>query len=417
MNRLALIILGLSLIAVSAKAATITGTVSNTVTAPVANQKVYAYDSLINHTDSAITNATGVYAITLSAAVTSGHPLRVFTTSCGIQKTNYYTYTGANITNSNFLICGGSFTLYGTVSLGGIANNGLARLYLIQQLIDTTVSPYDTTLTAIDSFTTAGIGGTFSNTYSAMPGGRLLLKAALLSSHPAYASYLPTYYTSSLVWSNAASLSSANFASTATNINMVAGSNPGGSGFVSGSVLLGANKAAAIGDPLPGRILILTTGANVAVKHVYSDAAGKFTISGLTAGTYKIFGDALGKLNPALTFTLTATKPNITGIIFEENTRKFEGHFATTTGINSATLSGVGVFPNPVGNQLSISGLNGVGGDKTVVLRDMKGSVLLTQHFANGQLVEVGTAGLPAGIYLLQLRTEAGAASFRVAKQ
>src|SRR5437764_808468 len=65
--------------------------------------------------------------------------------------------------------------------------------------------------------------------------GDLLVKAALLSSNSSYWSYLPTYKENSLTWNTA---HAASFTLGANNIHMVAGTNPGGPGFIGGSVLL-----------------------------------------------------------------------------------------------------------------------------------------------------------------------------------
>jgi hypothetical protein len=148
--------------------ATVSGLVSNSGTGcPVAAQRVYLYDSLINYTDSALTSATGNYTITLPGSVATGHPILVYTIGCGVVKNNHHIYSGSNIT-SNFSVCAGApvYTLHGSVLLGPAANNGQARVYLIRQSYDTALAA--TVLNAIDSITTA-VGGAYSKSYSYIP--------------------------------------------------------------------------------------------------------------------------------------------------------------------------------------------------------------------------------------------------------
>jgi hypothetical protein len=331
---------------------------------------------------------------------------------------NTFFWYGSNVT-SNFSLCGSTtpYLLHGTVSLGGATNNGVAMVYLIRQEYDSTLM--DTVLTAIDSMTTnpAG-GGTYSKGYSSIPYGTLLLKAALVPSHPSYASYLPTYYSSSLMWSGATALNSARFNSAnVTNINLIAGTNPGGPGFIGGSVLLGANKGAAVGDPLSNRILLLTTGTGQAVGYTYSNAAGQFSFSNLPYNTYKIFGDAWGKSNPMLTVTISAGNASVSNIIFEENSSKFEGHIGNLGIGGNNPLQSVSVYPNPANNYVSLSGLSNINGNKTVVLRDITGATISTTDVKAGANPNIITSDLPAGMYMLQIQTAEGSASYKFVKE
>jgi hypothetical protein len=405
------------LVSIGAKGATVSGTVTNATTyLPVSGQKVYVRDSFYTFLDSAVTSSSGSYSITLPAASSLPNSgIYVYTYACGKSYVNTYSYLGSSIT-SNFNVCATTtpFVLHGNITLNGAANNGPVRLYVILKQYDSLLM--DTTLAALDSFSTSS--GSYSKSYSSIPGGggTLLLKAALQAGHFGYSSYVPTYYTSSLVWSGATALSSANFnSSNSTNIPMIAGSNAGGPGFVGGSVILGANKTSAVGDPLPGRILILTNSTGQGIAYTYSDAAGAFSFSNLAVGTYKIFGDAWGKTNPALTFTLTNAKPGITNIVFEENSNSFKGTLNTLS-VSSTITSDISVYPNPVADRLVVTGLDNISGSKTALLSDVTGAVMQTLVFVQGQPAMINTANLPNGMYLLRLQTDAGSINFRVVK-
>ena len=304
---------------------------------PISSQKVYILDSLHNYFDSTLTNSTGAYSFTLLSHITSGDPILVWTTACGVYHQNFLINSGSSLT-SNFSVCAGTafYQLHGTISLGSGTNSGAAVVYLIRKQYDTTT--LDTMLVAIDSILTSG--ATYSKSYSAIPYGTLLIKAALKTGNSSYSSYLPTYDTNSLMWSGARTLSSTHFQpSVTTDFHLIAGVNPGGPGFIGGSVLLGANKNAGVGDPLNSRILLLTTASGTAVAYTYSDAAGKFSFPNLAYGSYKIFGDALAKTNPALTVTISASNATVNSITFEENSTTFKGHIGNLGVIAGSALS------------------------------------------------------------------------------
>ncbi|MES2461148.1 MAG: hypothetical protein V4671_11255, partial [Armatimonadota bacterium] len=60
-------------------------------------------------------------------------------------------------------------------------------------------------------------------------------------------------------------------------------------------------------------------------RRVQESAPTTFYVNNVPVGNYKIFGDAGGKWNPELSFSITAAKPTVNNIIFEENDSKFEG--------------------------------------------------------------------------------------------
>jgi hypothetical protein len=196
---------------------------------------------------------------------------------------------------------------------------------------------------------------------------------------------------------------------------MTAGTNPGGPGVIGGSVLVGANKSTAVGDPLSSRLLLLTDNAGLPVAYTYSDASGQFQFPNLAYGTYKIFGDAWGKTNPALTVTISAAKPSITDVVFEENNKTFKGHIGGLN-VSGAALSGVAVYPNPVTDHVQFSGLSSIGGAKTIVLSDVTGAVVSRLVVEQNGNASISTAALPAGIYMLQLQTTEGSASYKIVK-
>ena len=397
------------------QAASVSGTVTNATTGlPASGVAVLVTDSLKSFTDSVITNSAGFYLDSLPTPM-SARTLIISTTACGVLHSANRFFNGVTSITQNFTVCvpAITFTLHGSVLLDSLPNNGPGTVYLIRKQYDSLL--LDTTLTVIDSMSTAPTGGAFTKTYTAIPPGTLLLKAALHPSHPYYSVSLPTYYGAALVWSLATPLSTTNFSSsTVTNITMMKGVNPGGPGFIGGSVLVGANKTTAVGDPLADRILILTTSAGKPVAYTYSNVSGLFQFTNLAYGTYKIFGDAWGKTNPALTVTITAVRPSISNVLFEENNKTFRG--TLTLGIGNSSLDGVSIYPNPATDHIQFNGLTAIGGSKTVILSDITGAVITRRTIEQGESPVISTAALSAGMYMLRLQTTGGSASFKIVK-
>lgn len=277
------------------------------------------------------------------------------------------------------------------------------------------------TLTAVDSQQVIDSVHIFSfNPPQVGSGCQLLIKAAFMPSSANYSSYIPTYYAATtsgvgnVSWSGATAVSGAG----RYDFTMVAGTNPGGPGFVGGSVLAGANKGTAVGDPLEGRIMILTDMSDNAVAYTTTDAQGEFSFSSLANGTYKLFGDQWGKDNPALFVTVDANNQTINNIVFEENNTQFKGRYVWATNVTNVNseLSKVSVFPNPVQGQINIDGLNNISGNKVVTITSVTGAVIFSQTYNEGQQVSIDANDMAAGLYMLEVQTTAGNKTFKLVK-
>ena len=399
------------------RAVTITGMVTDAKNyQPVAGLLVNIYDSAGSFNISTVTNSGGLYTAALPFTPALGAKVIASTIGCGVVVTTNVHYSGVNMSGANLSVCSGVslYTLQGSVQLHR-PNNGQARLYLIQKIFNTSVM--DTTFSIIDSFATTLSGGGFSRAYTAIPAGILFLKAELLPSHPEYRKYLPGYYSSAITYSNAARLTSTNFiASDTIIISMTSTADTSGVGSIGGEVIAGAGKATAPGDPVPNRILVLTNSSNVPVRYTYSNSGGYFRFDSLAYGTYKIFGDVLGKNNPAITITITAAKPEYVDILFTETSKTFSAQIRGLGVAANGTATDIIPFPNPVSDELGFTRTEGIKGSKTLTICDMQGVVLLKQTFSDGQDVAVKTGFLPAGMFIVTLQTDAGTARFHVLK-
>lgn len=379
------------------------GTVVNASSVAVSGQVVHLSDTLnglLQYTATDTTNANGEYAFTIPLGVPVNSGMHVRTEKCGMVYQNNFAYQGANVI-SNFVVCGTtSNTISGTVKLATASGNPAypATVYLIHKTMDTVTNAYQ--LTLLDT-TATNTNGEYQFTGIIYGAGDLLVKSALTINNPDYSNYLPTYKENALMWNVALPVS---FTAGANNIHMVAGTNPGGPGFIGGSVLQGANKTTGVGDPLGNRLILLTTLNDAGVGYTYSDANGLFAFSNLAYGTYKLFGDAWGKNNAVDTITLSATMPSVQ-VVFSENST-----VNMPTGIgNTPAIVNVLVYPNPFSNSLTLSGLKHLK-DKTVInIYNSLGALCIHQDIeASSNDLQLPTKQLSSGSYFLQLKNNQG---------
>jgi hypothetical protein len=300
-------------------------------------------------------------------------------------------------------------TVSGTVTKGSTGNAAYpATVYLIKKSYSSQLAAY--TLTLLDS-TVTNSNGEYHFYNVTVPAGDLLVKAALDASNPDYSHYLPTYKENSLTWNNAHAVS---FTLGANNIHLIHGINPGGPAFIGGSVKQGANKSTGVGDPLPARLIILTTVNGDAVAFTYSDASGNFSFPNLAYGSYKLFGDVWGKQNPELLVNVDAVTPTVNDIIFQENSQNFAG---SATGINDPAINtSIKAYPNPVKDRLVVSIPDASDMITSASLTDLKGQVVYTRAF-NATTVSIPMEDLPGGLYLLNVSSVKGITHLPIMKQ
>lgn len=307
-------------------------------------------------------------------------------------------------------------TLWGNVSYKGQSTYTHCMVYAIEKC----GTGSNTSLHAIDS-TMCDSLGYYSFKFMPQPssGCDLLVKAALTPQDAQYANYLPSYYvtntTSSLIWSGATAVTTT-MMSNAVKIELTKGTNPGGPGFVGGLVVQGANKGTGVGDPLKDKIIILTDNNDNAIAYTHSDAQGKFSFNNIPYGSYKMFGDAPGKNNPALALTIDASNSPFNDVVFRENSTAFQGYITTSVVNVNGALTALNVYPNPVQNDIHVSGLEKIDGGKQVVLSNVTGAVVYSHYYNAGEEVVVPASNLTNGVYMMQLQTEAGNASFKIVK-
>jgi|GEM_PF-3634522 len=400
---------------------TITGTLKNTSGTPLANRIVYARaDTTVNPSWFPMfylydtTDANGVYVMTMPIAVTTGMQVVVSTVNCNsVLLTKTYVYNGSNI-SSDFSTCiTPDPIITGQVSMGTSNSRAPnAKLQLIEKVFDTTIG--STTyykLQAIDSVV-ASSNGNFAFSYPSNK-GNLLLRASFHSFSNFYSKYAPTYYNNVLYWPSATALPKDS--SSSPNIIMKPANKGGGTGSVSGFVVVGAGKTTAVGDPVPNRLIILATLTDSAVAFGLSDNTGTFNFGNIPFGTYKIFADVFGKVSQPLIFAVSSSTPNVGFITFDDKSRSIHPRALSTGVAATVAQQNISIYPNPAKEKLVI---NNVVADCSAAICDMAGrhvmdNILLRAGFIN----EVNIANLPQGTYILQVTAPAGNEAYRFVKE
>lgn len=403
------------------QAAVIIGHVHDGSGAPVAGLVVHARDTSCGAVWdlSDTTDATGLYSMTIPSSVCIESWWYISGTECAETITTVHYYTGSTI-EANITVCPdspGSGTSTGCDTVWGHAylgpTDGIpaypAMVYLIQKTYNPVTESY--WLEIVDSTTTYP-SGEYIFYCVPSPIGDMMVKAVLDVSSSSYWDYLPTYHFSSLTWNLADPLT---IGGTGNDIHMQEGVNPGGPGFISGDVLVGAGKGTSVGDPIGSSIMYLTTDTDVPVAFTFTDDLGNFSFTGLAYGTYKLFGDAQGKDNPPMTVTINAATPGVENILFEAHNVWFGGHVTTAIGNVSGALSQIVAGPNPAKDVVTISGMGNIQGEKNITVRNVTGQVVSTTTLM-GATQNISVSSLPAGVYLFQVMTNEGTVSFKIVK-
>lgn len=330
---------------------------------------------------------TGAYPVHVYGSAGAYQACLTVTDATGCQAT-YCQWV--SVMNSNlFFISGFTF-----------AGNGYPQDYTVFLItFDSTTN----LLTAIDSvsfFLQPGDSSYYSFT---APAGYYTTKAALFPSDPNYWSYIPTYYGDEMMWSNATftQVSSHQYS---WDIDMIAGTNPGGPGFIGGNVFSGANKSS---DGVAGAEIILLDMNDSPIAYTYSDADGAFGFDSLAYGTYKIHTEVLGLPTTPVIVTISAANPSVTTVEVEI------GETAVTTSIDPGTsnfFNKVGkAYPNPTYDRATLDLETKQFVTLSLKLQNAVGQVVQTRQYSLSQgshSLEINLQELPAGIYLLNLSAD-----------
>lgn len=327
---------------------------------------------------------------------------------------NALSYTWSNGSNSTTLtgLCPGTYsvtvedTLTGCTSstsvtvsayvascyvLSGIVDQGDdTRVYLIQE--------DSGSLSAVDSVTTDATGlYLFSNVCN----GTYYVKAALLSSHTYYTAFLPTYYDSAALWNAATAVVVNNASNYSVDIEMIAGTNSGGAGFIGGLISQGANRGE--GDPVVGVYVVAYNEDGSVAAFDRTDANGAYELTNLALGTYEVYADVLNKTAYPHQVTLSEETSESTNRDFEVIGSIIKP--IAPTGLEDISATGFNVYPNPTEGFITIN--SGELEITTVNVLSLLGERVMAVNTANQtQNIDLDLSHMASGSYILEMNGE-----------
>jgi PKD repeat protein len=287
---------------------------------------------------------------------------------------------------------------------GQVMVNGVPALDVTVYLIE-----YDSiagTLTAIDTFVSdpsLGFSGIF---FFNAPAGDFLLKAALSPTDPDFANYLPTYYGDVLTWDSAMMVNAAQFP--LAFVNLQAGANTGGPGFIGGLISQGAGKNGE-GDPMEGMSVMVMDQNGMPITHSISHEDGTYEITGLAYGTYHVIVEFWGKTSQYHTITLSPSSPSATNVNFAVNEDFIEAVSPSTSISDILDLASMRLFPNPTQGQTNLELDLRAASPLELTISDLSGKRISLQQIeapAGRQRIELNTEQIPQGIYFLNISAD-----------
>lgn len=300
----------------------------------------------------------------------------------------------------------GNGTICGCVNMTTTSGTYLApdcgTVYLVQY------NSTNNTLAAVQTTSLTPNGYCFTN----VPAGAYTVKVALCATSQYYQSYMPTYFGNVLYWYQANQIIvNGNYVNPGTCINMIPGNNPGGPGFIGGSIFQGANKAA-VGDPIPGVSLLLLDMVDGSITHTVTDANGAYSFPNLAYGTYKIYPEQPGVNTYPIYVTISADEPTATDLNFGLNTGGF-------VGVEEANLltSSTGIYPNPASDIVNIEINSKVNAEATLAILDLQGRVInnLNKILVKGsQIIQFDTNELSSGFYFVRVSVGSFSKEFKL---
>ena len=290
--------------------------------------------------------------------------------------------------------------IHGKITMGyGFADH--AKVYLI--VFDSVTN----TLTAADTVMIQNNMGipSYYEFVNIQP-GTYLVKAALMPGSVSYNDFMPTYYINTLWWDYANDIV-VNNQWVKADINLIAGQNPGGPGFIGGNVTQGANKLLGPGDAIPDVEIMLLSMNNEPHLYTYSDANGDYGFGNLAYGTYKVWAEVLGKTTVPAIVTIDANNPSITDIDL----------IVTSTGVTTSIDDNISeiiesvsdVYPNPVNEGLNLEVSFKLPSVLQIDIFNHVGQLIYSNVYnesAGEHLIRINTSNLDGGVYTMRITAE-----------
>ncbi len=299
-------------------------------------------------------------------------------------------------------------TLCGSVNVANNFNEPTAydaTVYLIEYDAD------NNTLTAVDSTIAIGFGWGQDDSSSFSfycfdgleEGSQYLVKAAMNEWSPLYEDYLPTYYDGVLSWMDATTVT-VDDDLFGIDINMVAGDNPGGPGFIGGNVADGAGKSL---SELEGIMVMLLDANGNPIGFTHTDEEGNYSFDNIAYGTYTVHIEIINIPSEPVTVTISQDIPMVEDANFIKTSEQVSADFSSSIeDLILVGINGFNVAPNPIQSQ-TVIGFNAERAmEAELGIFNVMGQRVHQESLnieAGSNAFEVDASNLAKGIYLIQL--------------
>lgn len=265
--------------------------------------------------------------------------------------------------------------------------------------------------TPVDTFYTLDSMGFAPFYYPTTATGTYSILATLMSGNAA--NFVPTYFGNATTWSAASTFTLGGGNTVVISIALqTAGGTGGGGGGAGGGVNQGGLPI--VGSTgMPGVQLQLHNLQGQVLKAVHTNTQGIYNMNNLAFGSYKMHVEMMGMPFTAYPFTISSSNPNA------------QLHFTVNQSGIAASLEQAGfnlngVYPNPARDLLTISLSSQKASELQIQLLDMTGRKVFASDWqltAGEGSKQLSLEGIPAGIYLLELRSNNGFAAQRIVIQ
>ncbi len=207
-------------------------------------------------------------------------------------------------------------TIFVNTGSGSVGNlSGMVLTDTLAQAAVVHLISYDSITSSFTVVAVDTVQG-FFNFYN-VPSGDYLVRAALLSADPQYANYLPTYYTQTLYWTNATTVTVSPNVIQFVTIPLIQGSNSSntavGQNFVGGGIALSIFRGGGAAPNVP--VFILEQNMNP-FDYTYTDINGDYSFTNLPNGVYYIYVEEMGLLSTPIQVTVNDNTPTIDNVDF-----------------------------------------------------------------------------------------------------
>lgn len=226
------------------------------------------------------------------------------------------------------------------------------------------------------------------------------LKSKMNDNSALYSAFLPTYFDQSLSWMGATEVQSTD---PGIVLEMVAGANPGGPGFIEGYIIEGAGKTE---GGLSNVEVVLTDMNDMPVAYTYSDENGYFLFDEVAYGSYWVFTEILNQEPDPVMVTIEGEGESDNYVEFTVDEMDGVSGSVGTSVDDLEMRNTLAVHPNPFRESLSVEVPFTDKEIEVSIMNSIGQTVYRGTEYSN--FLQLELKDIPTGIYYLQVSNRMG---------